>query len=95
MRASPSIIPTWSVGFDYSKWLFVFSVILSPIYNTIVHALKDMMIYLWNLSLFLFLKVQIEFGFPGSSESAYSETESPCLKILKVDLDPPATKVYI
>lgn len=42
----------------------------------------------------LLFTVHTAFGLPGSSDTAISETSSPCLKTLKVDLDPRPQAMY-
>lgn len=42
----------------------------------------------------LLFTVHTAFGLPGSSDTAISETSSPCRKTLKVDLDPLPHAIY-
>lgn len=42
----------------------------------------------------LLFTVHTAFGLPGNSDTAISETSSPCLKTLNVDLDPRPQAMY-
>lgn len=55
---------------------------------------------MWDKNIFeilpsaLLFTVHTAFGLPGNSDTAISETSRPCLKTLKVDLEPRPQAIY-